>query len=85
MPLGYGSDHFLVGKRPWLEVCYTEDYVDSDGDGVPDSVDNCPYTYNPDQTDTDGDGVGDACEPKQSFGPLAWIETMLFGRDIEPG
>ena len=35
---------------------------DSDGDGVPDTVDNCPSDYNPDQTDTDGDGMGDACD-----------------------
>jgi C1A family cysteine protease len=32
------------------------------GDGVPDSVDNCPKAINPDQKDTDGDGLGDACD-----------------------
>ena len=36
---------------------------DSDDDGVPDSVDNCPYVFNPDQQDFDGDGVGDVCDP----------------------
>jgi len=36
--------------------------LDTDGDGIPDSVDNCPLIYNPDQKDTDGDGVGDACD-----------------------
>ncbi len=35
--------------------------VDSDDDGVPDALDNCPRVPNPDQPDTDGDGVGDAC------------------------
>jgi putative hemolysin len=35
---------------------------DSDGDTVPDTVDNCPSDYNPDQTNTDGDDVGDACD-----------------------
>jgi YVTN family beta-propeller protein len=34
---------------------------DSDGDGVPDSSDNCPSISNPDQADNNGDGVGDAC------------------------
>lgn len=36
--------------------------TDSDGDGIPDGVDNCPQTSNPNQTDTDGDGIGDACQ-----------------------
>ena len=43
--------------------------VDTDGDGVPDLIDNCPYTYNPDQRDSGGigtgsppDGIGDACQ-----------------------
>ena len=34
---------------------------DSDGDGVPDSIDNCRAGANPDQADGDGDGQGDAC------------------------
>jgi hypothetical protein len=47
--------------------CPSED-ADSDGDGIVDLEDNCPYTFNPDQADTDGDGIGDACgtEPPDS-------------------
>jgi hypothetical protein len=36
---------------------------DTDGDGVPDSRDNCVATANPDQADWDGNSVGDACDP----------------------
>jgi len=42
---------------------------DSDKDGVPDTHDNCPSTFNPDQADSDGDGIGDACEPAPTPGP----------------
>jgi len=36
--------------------------IDSDHDGVPDLVDNCPALYNPAQIDSDGDGRGDVCQ-----------------------
>jgi hypothetical protein len=36
--------------------------LDTDGDFVPDLVDNCPFVSNITQVDTDGDGIGDACE-----------------------
>ena len=42
--------------------CARPDAADSDGDGVPDSRDNCVTTANPDQLDSDENGVGDACE-----------------------
>lgn len=35
---------------------------DSDGDGVPDSTDNCPALANADQANADGDTLGDACD-----------------------
>ncbi|NOY88592.1 MAG: VCBS repeat-containing protein, partial [FCB group bacterium] len=40
---------------------------DTDGDGIPDGGDNCPFVYNPDQLDSDGDGVGNVCDTGTFF------------------
>jgi hypothetical protein len=34
---------------------------DTDGDGVPNLIDNCVFVPNPDQVDSNQDGLGDAC------------------------
>ena len=40
---------------------YIFDFGDSDGDGVPNNIDNC-YLYNPDQADCNENGIGDVCD-----------------------
>ena len=52
-------------KAPKLIIEYgneTGNDVDTDGDGVLDSVDNCPLDVNPGQENEDGDSQGDACD-----------------------
>lgn len=49
--------HFAFGMVG--EVIVEED---DDGDGIPNSQDNCPTNANTQQEDADGDGVGDACD-----------------------
>jgi hypothetical protein len=36
--------------------------ADDDNDGIPNSLDNCPFTVNPEQRDGNANGVGDVCE-----------------------
>lgn len=40
----------------------TQPEPDTDGDGVPNGMDNCPTTANADQRDSNGNMIGDACE-----------------------
>ena len=45
-----------------LPHCVAATSPDSDGDGIADEWDNCPFVYNPDQRDNNSNGIGDACE-----------------------
>jgi len=43
-------------------VLYGFPIIDSDGDGIPNSGDNCPMISNANQTDSDLDGIGNSCD-----------------------
>lgn len=46
---------------PGNEKCYPSE-IDTDGDIIPDNLDNCPQKENINQIDSDADQVGDACD-----------------------
>ena len=45
------------------EIIALSENIDTDGDGVLDSEDNCTLIENPDQNDKDEDGIGNKCDP----------------------
>jgi hypothetical protein len=62
---------------------------DADGDGVPDSADNCPEAANADQADSDADGIGDACDPcPNTADPSGYCPATIYqvnDGEVPPG
>jgi len=55
---------------------------DLDGDGVPDSTDNCSTIFNPTQTNHDVDAMGDACDPNTEIIANTVAVDTTFGGDL---
>ncbi|MEA2469601.1 MAG: hypothetical protein QOE38_600 [Thermoleophilaceae bacterium] len=77
--LGFAAQDGLkpFGDDVFNQPSGTTPPTDTDGDGVPDSTDNCPTVSNASQTDSDGDGMGDACDPAV-MDPMPVITAFRF-------
>ena len=51
--------------------------TDTDGDGVPDAVDNAPTIANPDQADADSDGIGDVADSTPNGGTHLIVDRTI--------
>jgi hypothetical protein len=70
----------IENKTDVIEVTsiLSTEISDFDNDGILDSVDNCPTTYNPNQKDTDGNGEGDVCEDSDGDGVLDFEDNCIY-------
>ena len=60
--------------------------VDSDGDGLLDSLDNCVTNKNEDQADDDGDQVGDVCDADiDGDQAMNEIDCAPYDKGVSPG
>ena len=55
--------------------------IDSDGDGINVTDDNCPAVANPLQTDTDRDGEGNACDADDDNDGVSDDDELATGRN----
>lgn len=77
------------------EVIRMDPYMDEDGDGVGDEVDNCPFVANAAQANHDGDAFGDLCDADDdndaildtdddcALGNLSWISSTATDHDMD--
>jgi DMSO/TMAO reductase YedYZ molybdopterin-dependent catalytic subunit len=73
------------GWRGFSVPVTVEYYYDDDGDGVANSVDNCPNDYNPSQADSDADGTGNICDEDcpdlDGLNPINFIDFSIFANN----
>lgn len=95
--VGRYDDSFTLAPGPSFQtqiftIAITGDASnpDSDGDGRPDSDDNCTLVPNPAQIDSDGDGYGNDCDAdlnndcSVNFGDLAAFKAAFFPQPYNP-
>jgi hypothetical protein len=71
--LSWGLGGTTISASSASKVC--KGNVDTDGDGTPDDLDNCPLVPNASQADSDNNGIGDACPADDVLGfenPSLW-------------
>jgi hypothetical protein len=59
----------------------TQTAADTDGDELPDVIDNCPGVRNIMQEDGDGDGTGDACDAETCGNGVREVDEACDGND----
>ena len=89
---GTRTGGFAESRWNFVEFFLPQSFDDSDGDGVANGSDNCPFDGNSDQLDSDGDLIGDTCDPVEGCydsptGLIGWWDgdsvSGITATDIE--
>ncbi len=86
--LDKGSNDFWAFDASSLKLLrYTnsQSTIDTDNDGIADSIDNCPAIANQDQLDTNGDQMGDACDtsaPSSSIKSYVQVAEITVSSNV---
>lgn len=64
------------GWRDYITTVTAE--TDADGDGIPDSQDNCPTVFNPSQRDSDGDACDADCPNLDGLVPVSFRDFAIL-------
>lgn len=78
-----GEPEKLRAREYFLGCIPAYQSVDTDGDGIPDIIDNCPLVANPDQSDIDFDRLGDVCDPDADGDGIPNSEDFILADDGE--
>ena len=70
--------------QPGICGCGVAD-TESDNDGTPDCIDNCPNTYNPSQEDSNSNNIGDVCECEGDSEPDGDVDGIDLAQEIIGG
>ena len=85
-----GSGDFYVPARTTAVFVSPPSSPDADGDGIPDTTDNCLDIANADQRDTNNDGFGNRCDPDfnndgiVNFVDLLAMQVAFFSTPASP-
>ncbi len=79
-----GGYEGIVGEIGTHEVSIN-DNDDNDGDGIENSIDNCPEDYNPLQEDIDDDGIGNVCDDDNYVEPLSVVQGDIYINQVYSG